>query len=402
MGISSFTRLKGIFRSNINLNNYDEIIKNTSRKIIGNLPDDLLNKLIKRNPELKKEAIKSTQFVFDDVGKVLGEIDTLETQAIMRTEISESSIKRIIAKIKQSKDFRYWKDDPLYAEKELETLIKAEETLLNGLKTYLPETNNVAIKPLGSGQFGNAYKIEIFDKDSNKIIADKVIKNYRSQTFLGKIMTKMERFFDSISDEELYKNFEEFQTKEDDPLNIKEITKKITKERIPAVRRLIKIGVSQFKKMLNESYKYHGVAAEANSSEYLKYFAGHKISYNDGIEIPDMFNLGESPYCISSYIDKVTHKASKKFNFERLGLSHEDFDINPGNGINGICIDMGGIIPLDKTITSSKEATRIIKRIKSAPPEERKEIFNSIKSNILSSDNSPKTIKMLKLIESQV
>ena len=79
MGISSFTRLKGIFRSNINLNNYDEIIKNTSRKIVGNLPDDLLNKLIKRNPELKKEAIKSIQSVFDDVGKVLGEIYTLET-----------------------------------------------------------------------------------------------------------------------------------------------------------------------------------------------------------------------------------------------------------------------------------------------------------------------------------
>ena len=83
-------------------------------------------------------------------------------------------------------------------------------------------------------------------------------------------------------------------------------------------------------------------------------------------------------------------------------MSHQDFDINPGNGINGICIDMGGIMPLDQTVTSSKEANRIIKRIKSAPPEERKEIFNSIKSKILSSDNSPKTIKMLELIENQV
>ena len=318
----------------------------------------------------------------------------------MRTEITENSMNRIAAKINLSKDFKYWEDDPLYIEKKLETLIKAEETLLNGLKTYLPETHNVVIKPLGSGQFGNAYKIEIFDKDNNKIIADKVIKSYRNQTFLNKIFTKMERFFASYSDEELYKALEEFQSKYGEP--IEQNTKQITRERIPAFKRLLRIIFSTAKNGLNENYKYHGVAAEANSSEYLKYFAGHKISYNDGIEIPDMFNLGESPYCISSYIDKVSHKASKKFNFERLGLSHQDFDTNPTNVINGICIDIGGIMPLDQTITRSKEATRIIKRIKSAPPEERKEIFNSIKSNILSSDNSPKTIKMLELIESYV
>ena len=47
----------------------------------------------------------------------------------------------------QSDEIKFW-SDPIYKEKELETILKAEDTLLKQLQTQLPELQNVIIEPL--------------------------------------------------------------------------------------------------------------------------------------------------------------------------------------------------------------------------------------------------------------
>ena len=132
----------------------------------------------------------------------------------------------------------------------------------------------------------------------------------------------------------------------------------------------------QQKKAMLAMNREHGAAAEANISEYLRYFSGHKITAKDGIEIPAMFSLGANPYSVSNFVGKNT-RATREFSFDRLGLTHGD--LHDGNGINGICIDIGGITPKSDTIVGNKNATRFLKRIKCSSPEERKSLLDSMK-----------------------
>ena len=133
----------------------------------------------------------------------------------------------------------------------------------------------------------------------------------------------------------------------------------------------------------------------------MRFWSGHKLSGKDGIEIPSLFHLGENPYAISNFIGKNTH-ATREFSFSRIGLEHGDFITNPSNGINGICIDIGGISAKSDSIIGNKQATRVLKQIENAVPTERKAVFDNLKSKILSKDSSDETIAYLDQIESLV
>ena len=55
--ICGFSRLKNIFRKGINYQSYENMIGTTSRPIMGNIPNDLLQLILKANPNTKKQAI---------------------------------------------------------------------------------------------------------------------------------------------------------------------------------------------------------------------------------------------------------------------------------------------------------------------------------------------------------
>ena len=80
------SRLKGVFRKSLNC--HPSIVNYVKRPVVGNLPGDLLSKLISANPSNKRDAIVGVQDVFSDASKVLGEVNTLDSQGIMRTSFS--------------------------------------------------------------------------------------------------------------------------------------------------------------------------------------------------------------------------------------------------------------------------------------------------------------------------
>ncbi len=362
MGVlTGFSRLSGMFRSGINFSNYASMTENAARQMTGNLPKDLLSVLIKGNPTRKGESIKNIQTIFEETAGVLKGIDKLETQAINRTPATFSSLERIWGK----RSVFFWKNDPLYAERELEAVIRAEEVLLKGLKKELPELKNIIISPLGSGNFGLTYRCKFLGGNGSEIISDKVIKIYREKGVCDKIGEVAISFMRRIvNGPELEKSLKTRLKKAKDPDKIKEINKLLNK--LPALRRLLNRSIDKLTKTKNDMSAEHGAAAEANIAEYIKFFSGHKISPEDGIVIPDMFGLGKTKFALSEFIGK-NRKATKEFSFKRLGVEHNDFKCNPGNGINGICIDLGGVSPISSKIGSeligNKNRLRVIKNL---------------------------------------
>ncbi len=87
--------------------------------------------------------------------------------------------------------------------------------------------------------------------------------------------------------------------------------------------------------------------------------SGHRLSYKDGIVLPDMYVLSDTPFAISEFICS-SMKANKQFDFTRLGLYHSD--LNKQNLINGICFDIGGIMPVvDRTKIKALAENKISK-----------------------------------------
>lgn len=354
---SGFSRLRGIFRSSINFQNYEQLVETAARKTTGNLSDDILGLLLQGGKKAKEEGIKGVQTAFENTANILGEINKLETQAINRTPMSKRTLERIGHFLKKG-EIKFWKHDGLYAEKELETVIKAEETLLRGIKEYIPQAKNVVITPLGCGQFGNAYKCEILGESAQKLLSDKVIKIYRDKALFSAFGDKIISFINSNA---LVDTLKEAIKTEKNPTKVKELQKMLDK--LPAVRRLANRMLKQMNTRLKSMETIHGAAAEANITEYLRYFSGHKVKPADGIALPDMFGLGDTKFAISEFIGKET-KAAKDFSFERLGLMHSDFKNNPNNGINGICIDMGGITPAaGRELVGNKSGLKILKSL---------------------------------------
>lgn len=352
-----FSRLQGIFRSGINFQNYEALLGTAVRKTTGNLSDDILGLLLQGGKKAKGKSIKGVQAAFENTANILGQINKLERQAINRTPINRCTFERIKYLIGKG-EIKFWKQDALYAEKELETVIKAEETLLKGIKEHIPQAKNVVITPLGSGKFGNAYKCEILGENAQKLVSDKVIKIYRDDTLFATFSDKIKSFINSDAVIDLLK--EEIK-KEKDPEKVKKLQKMLDK--LPAVRRIFNRLEKQMFANMKAVETVHGAAAEANITEYLRFFSGHKVKPTDGVALPDMFGLDDTKFAISEFIGKET-KATKRFSFERLGLTHSDFELNPNNGINGICIDMGGIAPTaGRELVGNKQGLKILKSL---------------------------------------
>ena len=374
--LGKISRLKGFFRSGINYSCYEEMLGAAGRKASGSLPTDILSRLISGGGD-KKAAIQGTEKLFNEAVDILGEINKLELQSINRMPQNPSFAKRMLHYFSKGDVKGLFRTDSIYKEKELETIIRAEEKILTEMKKYVPETQNVVITPLGCGMFGNGYKLQVLGKDGNQIFGDKVLKVYRDKFLLGSFQARSKRYMDTLSDEKLVEQF----NKEREMLKKQGIT--LPEKTATEIRQEAKENIELLENSEKERGCLHGAMAEANISEFLRFFSGHKVKPEEGIAIPSYFGLGETKFSLGEFIGKG-RKAERKFDFDRLFLQHEDFEFNPGNGVNGICIDMGGIVPLNDTkqgkdILSSKENMRVLKSLLGCPKERREIAFEEYK-----------------------
>lgn len=205
--LGKISRLKGFFRTGINYSCYEEMLSLAEKKTSGCLPKDILSRLISSGGD-KKAAIQCTEKMFGETVNILGEINKLELQAINRMPQNNMGFIQRMAHYFSKGDIKgLFRLDSIYKEKELETIIKAEDKMLAGMKKYIPEVKNVTITPLGCGQFGNGYKLQVWGEDGKKIFDDKVLKVYRDKYLLGSFQKRSKRYVDCLSDEKLIEQF---------------------------------------------------------------------------------------------------------------------------------------------------------------------------------------------------
>ena len=338
--ICGFSRLKNIFRKGINYQSYENMIGTTSRPIMGNIPNDLLQLILKANPNTKKQAILKAQETYADASYFLTGMTKINIQAVNRSKISLDSAVNMLKSDNIGLLFR----DKIYNEKSTEIILKAEQAMLDKFKTILPTVKNVKITNIGQGAYSDVYKCEIFGAEGKKLVSDRVVKCYKSDnSFNRTLFEKTNKIFSQYSDEEIV-SYARAKGVELDLNTIKE------------KRKLFKDTLEGIKLQTSDTDKYmatmHGANAEANVTEYIRYMSGHKISEGQGLVLPDMFVLSDNPFSISKFLDGNIH--GNKFNFQRLGLEHSDLSTNPGNLINGVCIDIGGIETCERLSTISK------------------------------------------------
>ena len=174
--LQGFSRLKGVFHSGINFSNPAQIVTTAKNKIIGNLPKDLLNLLIKNNSSNRGGAIKFVQETFEETALHLAKLGKCEEQAIKRfTPNLDNALKLFTSK-------NGFLDDAILKTKKSEILLQVEKKMLSKFKKVIPNLDNIKISFLGEGAYGMAYKCEFLDNKGVKIISDKVIKSFRENS----------------------------------------------------------------------------------------------------------------------------------------------------------------------------------------------------------------------------
>lgn len=324
-----YSRLKGYLRSGINLAQVGKAVETAKNTAIGNLPKDLLDLIIKAHPERKGEMIKGAQAAFDNTAKILAGAENLQMQAIKRfTPTLENTVKLFEADMKCI-------EDKVFKEKMASYTALAEKTMLGDMQKILPELKDVKISFVGSGSYGQIYKCEFLDQRGEKLISDKAIKAFRTdENFSYNMIDSFSEVVNAHSPEEICE-YAKRQGKELDKTQVS-----MAQGMYSAMSDAAK-NISP--EVIKSSERLHGPLAEANATEYLRYYSGHKLAPKDGIVIPDMIKLGNNPYQISEFVGEGT-SAVRPFEFDRLGLMHTDIQNNPANLINGICVDLGGVI----------------------------------------------------------
>lgn len=380
--IVGFSRLKCMFRKGINYQSYKNMIATTSRPVIGNIPNDLLQLVIKANPNAKKQAILKAQEAYIDASYHLTGMTKINIQAINRSRISLDSAVKMLKTDNIASFFK----DKNFNRKSSEIISKAEQAMLDKFKTILPTAKNVKITNIGQGAYSDVYKCEIFGADGTKLVADRVLKSYKADNNFNRVLfEKANKIFSQYSDEEIVS----YAMSKGVKLDLNKVKEK---------RKLFKDTLESIRAQTSDTNKYmatmHGACAEANTTEYIKYMSGHKISENQGLVLPDMFVLSDKPFSISKFLDGNIR--GNKFNFERLGLNHSDLCENPGNLINGVCIDIGGI----ETKVSISEVSKLVKEAQrkglSDNPRNALAVMEKCRrSNIIGNKEATKILKLI-------
>jgi len=343
--------LMPIFRSGINKLNYNAIISGTKGKTVGRLPHSIRDFIMKG-----RSAEKCAENIYGETAGILRGIDKLERQAFKRIPATNKNYKEIARILDSHTDLSlpigdiYKYADDLFTEKQTEILLQAEESMLGKFKTLMPDLKNIVLSPLGEGNFSRTYKLSFQFNDSAKSIKPQVLKIYRDEPIAVSCAELSLRFLRNVSN----KTYAEV---EQCCINPKKARKIDIKEVLQSIKDI---------KSQNYGSFGHGALAEANTTEYIRYMSGHRINSANGLLLPDMYFFGDTKFAVSEFLDKNA-SAKRQFDFGRLGLFHSDFEFNSGNGIGGICIDPGGVMPVQSlkgkpsAIVGDKTGTRILK-----------------------------------------
>lgn len=402
---TGFSRLKDVFRGGINLSQYQKIIDTAKNPTIGNLSDDLINLIIKNNPFNKGEKIKAVQSIFDEVACALSNVEKLELDALKRFKPSIDNAVKILESSKTGVN-KNVALDAVFDKKLLKLLSDTGESMTKKLQSILPDLNQVNISIIGEGSFGQTFKCEFLKENAEKLVSDKVFKTFRTDpNYSEKYLNCLNDVLNKFSVKNLYKTCKSRGI---------DVSKDFISEQ--------KDTIGMISKALKESngtetcaQKFHGVAAEANITEYLRHHSGHKIGPKQGLVLPDMFRFGKNPYQISEFVGDGM-QASERFSFKRLGLFHTDLDLNPGNSINGVCVDIGGVVPYPvmsapvegsglnlfgnctSSIVGDKFSTRLLKRFMSCKDSDKMAFLDDLEKNAVNVKNRIDRKKILDFV----
>lgn len=343
---NGYSRLKGVFRSGQNYKHYDEIVLSAKNKIVGNIPDELIELIVKNHPERKAELIKSVQNAFGETAETLKLCQLAQLDAVKAVKGAKAE-KDFILHVFSKGAIGFNK-----SKEEIQMLKIASKELNGALKGILPKGSKAKISHIGEGCFGNGYKLEIIDSAGDKIMHDRVLKVYKDINLTSEFeKIKIEKYKELLakySEEQLWKvlpeKIKQGIKKEEFLAKIKHIKNNITTLSADKCSQDINSFMSNYKHM-------HGVNAEANSVTRLKHILGHDISRTNAVNT-DMFDVGKG-YALSQYSDGTLPKVVNEINFNRLGLKARDLHKN--NLVNGRIIDFGAITGanealLDKTV----------------------------------------------------
>ncbi len=227
-----------------------------------------------------------------------------------------------------------------------------EKTLKNS--GVLPEDGKVVIEFLGSGEYGNAFKLSFRDENGEKIFHDKVIKVYKSEEaqneFMKPIIRNQIEYFKNTSFDEYWDTvLKEIQAAKNN-LNFEwapesiEAQKSMMREQFDKMRNGT---VDELLKEYNEANAFkkdiHGCFAEANRALFIKDRIGN-LRETNCIE-PYYFDF-ENKYAVMEMSDNELPEVKKEIDLrEKLHLIPGDAVLNPNNKVCGRIIDYGGIFP---------------------------------------------------------
>lgn len=141
-----FSRLKSIFISGQNYENYAQIVGTCKRPILGNIPNEFISSIVQKYSKNERGVIiKRIQDAFQD---------------------SVRSLRDAIDLISQGKSANF-------------DLTLASKTLKSALSDILPTNSKVILTHSGDGDFGNVFKLQIVDNFGNKLIKDRALKIYK-------------------------------------------------------------------------------------------------------------------------------------------------------------------------------------------------------------------------------
>lgn len=325
----AISNLTSIFRSGINMHNYGAIVSNARNRVIGSVPKDLLFATA-RNLQKGgyKQTISEINLAYEEASVALKKIEKFERNALESVPVNVKNFK----KMKNDTKFIDFclNNDKIFEEAQTESLLEAESSLMARLLPAMPDLKNVILTPIGEGNFKRVYKLEFKFANPNKTVAPQAIGVYRETPLSIDASNMQLRFLDNISDEAFAKV-----TK----CSMSNVAQNKAERYAEILEQLDAV------KKINYGEQGHGAMGEANTAEYIKHRTRHRLKPEDGIVLPDMFCLNDSSqFFVSKYVGKEC-KAKNPFDYNALGLTYTDAEINMSSE-DDIIRDLGGFVSL--------------------------------------------------------
>ena len=154
-----FSRLKKLFQTNINFRTYDEFVPAAKNHIVGNLPSEMIQYIVKTFPDTKAQMIKKFQKGLGVTAVFArGQCNRFKREGIIRVGLDELSAPNMEALQRQMSNIFH-----------------------SNIKEILPANSSVQFKFLDRGATGNAFKLSLLNEQGQKLMPDTAFKVYHKR-----------------------------------------------------------------------------------------------------------------------------------------------------------------------------------------------------------------------------